>query len=279
MSNNDHGTHNKKRNRDRWGSNLAAEAEGRSKDKNSTLDEDEALAALMASAQKRMEEKRTVKETFNKHNNLPPSHQNDDKRQKTRYSNERRSHQREVSSQGRWGNKHENDSVAPSDAASEPPPKKVKADFGLSGALAEDTQTGNTYNGVVLKFSEPPEARTPNTRWRLYVFRGGENIEVLHIAKQSAYLFGREKDVADILVEHPSLSRQHCVLQYRAIPDKNDSTVVRCRPYLMDLGSAHGTFINGTKIEDARYYELRKKDIITLGASSREYILLTENSS
>ena len=28
------------------------------------------------------------------------------------------------------------------------------------------------------------------------------------------------------------------------------------RPYLMDLGSANGTFLNGEKIEPERFYEL-----------------------
>ena len=48
----------------------------------------------------------------------------------------------------------------------EPPaenPNKQKADFGLSGALANDAKTGNVFNGVTLKFQEPAEARVPNT--------------------------------------------------------------------------------------------------------------------
>jgi smad nuclear-interacting protein 1 len=159
-----------------------------------------------------------------------------------------------------------------------------KPDFGLSGALASDAQTGNMYNGVVLKFSEPPEARTPNTRWRLYVFKKtdtskeGDLLEVLHMAKQSAYLFGRDEKVADVRVNHPSLSKQHCVLQYRALPNK-ETGKLQCRPYLMDLGSTNGTFLNGVKLDDARYYELLKGDVITLGFSSREYVLLTENTT
>lgn len=176
--------------------------------------------------------------------------------------------------------------------------EKIKPSFALSGALAKDEKTGNVYNGVVLKFVEPPEARAPNTRWRLYVFKKSREIpvddnkpnpdpskdaqflEVLHIHKQSAYLFGREKKVADIFVEHPSLSKQHAVLQFRALPDKNDPELkVRCKPYLMDLNSTNGTFINGVRLDDARYYELRKGDVITLGASTREYVLLTENST
>jgi smad nuclear-interacting protein 1 len=47
----------------------------------------------------------------------------------------------------------------------------------------------------------------------------------------------------------------------------------------MDLGSVHGTFLNGSKIDDGRYYELREKDAIHFGASSREYVLLNESSS
>ena len=154
--------------------------------------------------------------------------------------------------------------------------------------MPSNIEQGNVYNGVLLKFSEPPEARAPNTRWRLYVFKktkngGGEDddpLDVLHISKQSAYLFGRDRKVADIPVDHTSLSKQHCVLQYRALPDKNDIEMrLRCKPYLMDLGSTNGTFLNGVRLDDARYYELRKGDVITLGASTREYVLLTENTT
>ena len=180
-----------------------------------------------------------------------------------------------------------------------PPKEKRKADFGLSGALATDERTGNVYRGVVLKFVEPPEARAPNTRWRFYVFKknkkkeaedsvGGEDkkddgdlLEVMHISKQSAYLFGRDRRVADVPVDHLSLSGQHCVLQYRALPDRDDPSGrrLRCRPYVMDLGSTNGTYLNGVRVEEARYYELRRGDVITLGASSREYVLLTENTT
>jgi smad nuclear-interacting protein 1 len=109
--------------------------------------------------------------------------------------------------------------------ASEPAVDKQKADFGLSGALANDTQTGNIYNGIQLKFSEPPEARIPNTRWRLYVFRkkSPENtgdaskkddglLDTYHISRQSAYLFGRERKVADIAVDHPVSTLVLCYL-------------------------------------------------------------------
>ena len=75
--------------------------------------------------------------------------------------------------------------------------EKAKADFGLSGALSKDTVTGNVYNGVILKWTEPLDAKVPYKGWRLYVFKDNEVVETLHLHHQSAFLFGREARVAD----------------------------------------------------------------------------------
>jgi len=72
-----------------------------------------------------------------------------------------------------WGKQAEKEK------AKEEPVEKEKPNFGLSGALLKDT---NTYKGVVIKYSEPIEARKPKRRWRLYVFKGeqvNENLELL----------------------------------------------------------------------------------------------------
>ena len=37
--------------------------------------------------------------------------------------------------------------------------------------------------------------------------------------------------------------------------------------------------MNGKEIEDSRYYELRERDSITFGGSSREYLLLHDLSA
>ena len=49
---------------------------------------------------------------------------------------------------------------------------------------------------------------------------------------------------------------------------------IEVRPYLMDLESTNKTFLNGSDVEAARYYELRDKDVLKFGESSREYVLM-----
>ncbi|NWV54326.1 SNIP1 protein, partial [Daphoenositta chrysoptera] len=154
---------------------------------------------------------------------------------------------------------------------------KEKPSFELSGALLEDT---NTFRGVVIKYSEPPEARVPKTRWRLYPFKNDEFLPVMYIHRQSAYLLGRHRRIADIPIDHPSCSKQHAVFQYRLVEyTRADGTVGRrVRPYIIDLGSGNGTFLNNQRIEPQRYYELKEKDVLKFGFSSREYVLLHESS-
>ncbi|NWU89078.1 SNIP1 protein, partial [Upupa epops] len=157
------------------------------------------------------------------------------------------------------------------------PANKEKPSFELSGALLEDT---NTFRGVVIKYSEPPEARIPKKRWRLYPFKNDEFLPVMYIHRQSAYLLGRHRRIADIPIDHPSCSKQHAVFQYRLVEyTRADGTVGRrVRPYIIDLGSGNGTFLNNQRIEPQRYYELKEQDVLKFGFSSREYVLLHESS-
>ncbi|KRX59257.1 Smad nuclear-interacting protein 1, partial [Trichinella sp. T9] len=157
-------------------------------------------------------------------------------------------------------------------------PPKEKPNFEVTGALAADT---NSYKGVVIKYTEPPEARKPKLRWSLYPFKGEEALPLYRIHRQSAYLFGRDRRIADIPIDHPSCSKQHAVFQYRSIPETTDDgrVIHLIKPYLIDLGSANGTYLNGDKMEAQRYYELFEKDVIKFGYSSREYVLLNEKSA
>ncbi|XP_049795305.1 smad nuclear-interacting protein 1 [Schistocerca nitens] len=154
---------------------------------------------------------------------------------------------------------------------------KKKPNFGLSGKLTEDV---NVYNGVVIKYSEPPEARKPKRRWRFYPFKGDEALPTLYLHRQSAFLIGRDRKVADIPVDHPSCSKQHAALQYRLVPfTREDGTKgKRVRPYIIDLDSANGTYVNNKRIEARKYVELMERDVIKFGYSSRDYVLLHEHS-
>ena len=62
------------------------------------------------------------------------------------------------------------------------------------------------------------------------------------------------KQVADIPLDHPSCSKQHAALQYRLVdylrPDGNKSR--RVTPYVIDLNSANGTYVNNQKIESQK---------------------------
>jgi len=155
--------------------------------------------------------------------------------------------------------------------------EKEKPSLDPSGKLTEDT---NTFRGVVIKYNEPPEARKPKKHWRFYPFKGETALPVLHLHRQSAFLLGRDRRVVDIPIDHPSCSKQHAALQFRLVEfTRADGRFGRrVRPYVIDLGSANGTHVNGQRIEAQRYIELFEKDVVKFGFSSREYVLLHDSS-
>ncbi|KAI0822300.1 SMAD/FHA domain-containing protein [Trametes gibbosa] len=184
-------------------------------------------------------------------------------------------------------------SASPRPRAPEPEPRsrsgseaaedKTKPNFAPSGLLAAETKTVRHADGTgtVLKYHEPPEARKPSVGWRLYVFKGKEQVDLLHIQRQSAYLVGRDRAVVDIAVEHPSCSKQHAVIQYRQVREKNEFGDVKTavKPFIIDLESTNGTIVNDKPVPTSRYYELMPGDVIKFGESAREYVLLSEDAA
>jgi smad nuclear-interacting protein 1 len=138
-----------------------------------------------------------------------------------------------------------------------------------------DARTGLDKK-VVLKYNEPPEARKPppSQPWRLYVFKGADTLSTIPIYTASSWLIGREVSVADLLVEHPSCSKQHAVIQFRHSISTNEygDRQSRVRPYLLDLDSANGTRLNGDKIAGSRFVEVKDGDVVRFGLSEREYV-------
>jgi smad nuclear-interacting protein 1 len=162
----------------------------------------------------------------------------------------------------------------------EPEKPKEKPNFGNSGALAAASNSIAQADGttITLKYHEPPEARKPPPRdsWKLFVFKGQDIVDTIELGTRSCWLVGRELAVVDLPAEHPSISKQHAVIQFRYTEKRNEfgDKIGRVKPYLIDLESANGTMLNSDKVPESRYLELRNKDMIQFGSSTREYVLM-----
>lgn len=77
----------------------------------------------------------------------------------------------------------------------------------------------------------------------------------------------------------PEADPQHAVIQYRVKSkrDKYGETHRKTLPYLIDLESARGTYLNGDKIPAASYVELRHKDLIEFGRVPDQYIFIRDD--
>ncbi|KFY08861.1 hypothetical protein V492_05845, partial [Pseudogymnoascus sp. VKM F-4246] len=134
---------------------------------------------------------------------------------------------------------------------------KKQPNFAPTGLLAAETKTVTTSDGaaVVLKYHEPPEARKPPPRdaWKLFVFKNGDIVDTIDLGTRSCWLIGRDASIADLPAEHPSISKQHAVLQFRFVEkvDEYGDRKGGVKPYLLDLESANGTKLNGGKVEGA----------------------------
>lgn len=166
-----------------------------------------------------------------------------------------------------------------------PPLEKQKPNFLTTGRLAAESNTVDSADGkaIVLKYHEPTEARKPPLKeaWRLYLFKDSDVIDTIELGIRSCWLFGREKAVVDFAIDHPSCSKQHAVIQFRYVEKRNEfgDRNGRVRPYVIDLESGNGTTVNGDKIPTGRYVELRDKDMLKFGYSSREYVLMLPPAS
>jgi smad nuclear-interacting protein 1 len=174
----------------------------------------------------------------------------------------------------------QNDAFKGQASKTSPPPEKQKPNFSSTGRLAAESNTVTVSGGnsVVLKYHEPPEARKPPAKdaWRLYGFKGPDPLKTVELGERSCWLIGRERAVVDFPVDHPTCSKQHAVIQFRFVEKKNEfgDRIGGVRPYVIDLGSSNGTYVNGDDIPKERYVELRDKDVLKFGLSTREYVLM-----
>jgi len=196
------------------------------------------------------------------------------KQEKTRVKKEKKPQNRVYPESHRRAQALRNKKDSDSDSEEE---EVEKPNFVPSGALKKGTHLQK--NGKDLKYLPPPEATKPNAKWRMYVFKDGDEKRVLHLHRKDHFLFGRDRKVCDIDLHHISISQQHAALQYRLRrkTTMEGETYSKIVPYIIDLDSSHGTKINNEKIIPRKYYELLSKDVINFGLSSRNYVFLMQD--
>jgi len=159
----------------------------------------------------------------------------------------------------------------PDDAAG--PPRRDGGGAQRSGHQPEPSVSrreshGNSSVGVhvpKILFDVPSWAAPPKySGWRLEVHKNGEQIAIVAVGQLPAYVFGRDPD-CHVRLDHASVSRRHAAI----VHDRRGQGQV----VLMDLGSAHGTVVDGRRLGRGEQVVLKEGSKVRFGASTRSYML------
>jgi hypothetical protein len=112
-------------------------------------------------------------------------------------------------------------------------------------------------------YEKPSWASLPKDLYSLEILKDGSMINEIPLHNKDHYVLGRQPDVCDIGLDHPSISRVHAILQFH----ENGNLMI------IDMGSAHGTFINKQEIKKDEFHQLKVGDFLKFGASTRSYIV------
>ncbi|CAN1244358.1 Uncharacterized protein ZK632.2 [Linum perenne] len=144
--------------------------------------------------------------------------------------------------------------------SNEPTEQKSQSEVIVSSDAAESAEQANKRS-VAVPYTIPEWSGPPCHKFNLEILKDGSIIDQFDVFEKGAYMFGRV-DLCDFVLEHPTVSRFHAVLQFKRSGDA----------YLYDVGSTHGTFINKSQVEKRVYVALHVGDVIRFGQSSRLYI-------
>lgn len=152
--------------------------------------------------------------------------------------------------------------------------------YSRSGLLSQSATDPTTCPKSKIAYKEPLGSTNPPPKYRLYTFKEGKELEMTPLVDQSFFLIGRDHSLCTIQAAHPSISKQHAVIQFRREFVQSHESQLKGEiivPYLMDLHSANGTLLNQQSIQSGEYYELHSGDLFKLGTSSREYVFIKED--
>lgn len=120
-------------------------------------------------------------------------------------------------------------------------------------------------------YIEPDWSSIPskNDDYFFECIKNGTQLENFYLNQKSHYTIGRYY-TCDLMLEHPSLSRFHAIIQY-----SNGEIDVNYPKgfYLFDNSSTHGTVLNKQKIEAKKHVYIKIGSCIKFGGSTRLFIL------
>ena len=145
------------------------------------------------------------------------------------------------------------------------------ATFG--GKSFEEVAVSQVLSEKVRRQSEvftPPEwCALPSPGVHIEVTRASRTTGQMQVAarfmidQHRFYIFGTNKELCDINLEHESCSRVHL-----AVVHHRDGGV-----YVIDLASTHGTFLSGTRLAPRQLVAWPESEKLRTGSSSRSYVL------
>ncbi|KAK3273895.1 hypothetical protein CYMTET_17882 [Cymbomonas tetramitiformis] len=131
--------------------------------------------------------------------------------------------------------------------------------------VSEKSQTTLVLKGLPLSKWQPPAwSKMPWSPAALFGRLPGadEFVSESRLSDQKCHVLGRNGAVVDILVQADSVSRQHAAVFH------GESTL-----YVVDLGSAHGTWLSGERLEPNRPVQFREEAILQLGQAPIAFTL------
>jgi pSer/pThr/pTyr-binding forkhead associated (FHA) protein len=112
-------------------------------------------------------------------------------------------------------------------------------------------------------YSPPSWSAEPEHPYAFEVIKNGACVDNIALDEKPFLLVGRNRDICQLVMEHPSISRHHAVIQHRG----------GGKIYIFEMGSTHGTFVNKNKVPPKEHLQLHIGDVIRFGQSSRLHIL------
>ncbi|KAK8376160.1 hypothetical protein O3P69_008702 [Scylla paramamosain] len=144
---------------------------------------------------------------------------------------------------------------------------QVSSSITKSSASFKSPAQSLVEKSAAVPYKEPKWSGVPRDGYSFEVLKGGVIVEVVPL-NRPFLVIGRQSQ-CDLVLEHPSLSRFHCIIQYRAVGEEGTPVGF----YVYDLGSTHGSFHNKHRMKPQTYYRLRVGHMLKLAGSTRTLVL------